>query len=118
MNDDISHLDDRRKKVNAATYPWLTDTRIRGNALVKFTVAYLLNELEVDPTSLQIGATGFAIYRFNYGLMGQNRLTEESYLKDVDSKMHKIINMHPAFLGLRGVKNDELDSKVSLIYIL
>lgn len=123
MNDNEGHDNevvflDTRRKISKPAHNWLNDPRIarEGKQLVKTTAAFLLDSLEVDPSTLHADGAGFAIFPLNRSLLKDNGMTAEQYCTAVSEKVEKVTGMTPLHCLIRGHDRDDADAW--LIYIL
>lgn len=99
--------------------PWLTDERVLKiqNPATRFTVAYLLDDLQVDPATLRIGRPGPAVHSLDRTLIDNfsGRNPRVDFIDDVKHHMQRILGKHPTSVALTRPK---MDGIVTITYTL
>lgn len=96
---------DAHRQTNESGPAWLTDERVMkiGDGLVRFVVAGLLDNLQVDQTTLDFVRPAKGAYSFDHSLADTTHKRWRLLLvRDVRVNMQRILGKEPVSLTLSG----------------
>lgn len=82
---------------------------------VRFAVASLLDQLQVEPTLLFFGTANVAHYDLKQSLIEDNDLTRASFIDAVQNTLFTITKKNPNHLVL---SSPNADGEISIVYVL